>query len=368
MNNTGLSEMLAQSIMNRYPNPDLYPYKSWSYPQGFMLWGMIKLWENTENKKYYDYVMEYCNFHVNESGEISGFAGDSLDDIMAGSLLVWAYSQTGKEKFKTACAKIRRIFDSYPRSKEGAFWHAKSLADEVWVDGVFMGQMFLARYGKYIADREFCFGEAARQLILIKEYCEKNSSGLLLHAWSGNRKADWVCADNNCSPEVWSEGLGWYALILAEVLELYPEKHPEKGRLVHQLKLLLDSLKKHQDPNNGLWYQVVDKEDSPGNWNDTSGSAMFVYAVSKAMEMGYADRKTFGPVVEKGYKGILDKAKINSQGLVDIVDACDGLCVQKTYEAYIRHPRTVNAKEAVAAVLWASCQVEHRCTGHLNQQ
>jgi unsaturated rhamnogalacturonyl hydrolase len=39
---------------------------------------------------------------------------------------------------------------------------------------------------------------------------------------------------------------------------------------------------------------------------------------------------------------------------VDILDACDGVCVQNSYEAYVNYPRVVNAKEAVGGVLWAS--------------
>jgi unsaturated rhamnogalacturonyl hydrolase len=38
--------------------------------------------------------------------------------------------------------------------------------------------------------------------------------------------------------------------------------------------------------------------------------------------------------------------------------ACDGLCVQQSYDAYVRAPRVTNAKEAVAGFLWATVIVE----------
>ena len=116
------SDTLARTIMRRFPDPDAYPYRSWSYSQGFMLWGFIRLFEKTQDEEYFRYVRRYCEGHVNEAGEISGFSGISLDDIMAGSVLVWMYARTGEQKYRLACDRIRRAFDGYPRNANGGFW------------------------------------------------------------------------------------------------------------------------------------------------------------------------------------------------------------------------------------------------------
>ncbi len=76
------------------------------------------------------------------------------------------------------------------------------------------------------------------------------------------------------------------------------------------------------------------------------------------MELGFADAKVYGPVAEKGYQGITGKAKVDESGLIDIFDACDGLCVKKSYDEYIHHPQKVNAQEVVAAFLWATWIME----------
>jgi rhamnogalacturonyl hydrolase YesR len=118
-------------------------------------------------------------------------------------------------------------------------------------------------------------------------------------------------------------------------------------------------LKKVQDPKTGLWFQVVDKGDKTDNWHDTSGSAMFLYTIKKAGELGIIPEKSYRKVVEKAYGGIRTKVQINrADGLFDIVDACDGLCVQPSYDVYINYKKKVNAKEAVAGVLWGSWIVE----------
>jgi len=353
-----LSVELAETILKRYPDPDQYPYQSWSYSQGFMLWGFIRLWEETGEQRYYDYVMRYAGGHVDAEGNISGFTGVSLDDVMAGSVLVWAFVQTGQEKYRNACDRIRSVFDTYPRMSDGGFWHGKWCPQEMWVDGLFMGLMFLSKYGKYVADGEFCFNETAKQLKSIYSHCRRGDTGLLVHAWTENKSVAWADPDTGCSPEVWSEGLGWYAMILADVLEVFPESHPERSSLVEQFEQLLESLKDHQDPVTGLWDQVVDKETLSDNWNDTSGSAMFLYAIRKFIDLGITSPEIFGPIAEKGYEGLLEKAVLNEDGLVDIQDACDGLCVQVNYDVYVKYEKVVNAKEAVAACLWAAVIME----------
>lgn len=347
-----LSKQLAHTLMTRYPDPDQFPYRNWCYSQAFMLWGFVRLYEQTQDAQYAEYAMRYARQHTTESGDVVGFTGSSMDDMMAGSLLVWAYQHTGEDKYRQACRRIRAAFDDYPRTPDGAFWHSRRLVEQFWVDGVFMGQMFLTKYGHVVDDGAYCFDEAARQLIRVFEDCRKPGTGLLYHAWSADRKAPWANPETGLSPEIWSEGLGWVALMLAEALPLFSPEHPERERLLMQYRLLLDDLKAVQDADGGLWYQVVDKPDRPDNWCDTSGSAMFAYAILRAVQMGIVPEGEFMPCVQKAYEGLRTKVTTDAQGLMDIHDACDGLCVQVDYAHYVDYPRMVNAKEAVAACLW----------------
>ncbi|MGV8134942.1 MAG: glycoside hydrolase family 105 protein [Mangrovibacterium sp.] len=354
-----LSVRLAKTIMQRHPDPNTYPWRSWCYPQGFMLMGMAKLFSTTNDSVYYSYILKYADEHVDSLGNLNKFTGNSMDDMMAGSVVVWAYRQTGLEKYRRAAGQIKEAFSDYPRTSDSLFWHGRKTKGEVWVDGVFMGQMFLTNYGKYIEDDKYCFDEAARQLIGICNRLQKGKSGLLYHAWDEDREAKWADPLTGLSPEVWSEGLGWYALILVETLEIFPQDHPRRTELEQICQSLMAGIKKVQDRRTGLWFQVVDKGDRPDNWHDTSGSAMFLYAVKKAVELGLIPERPFEIVVKKAYRGILAKTIISqADGLIDVIDACDGLCVQPSYEAYINYPKKINAKEAVAGVLWASWIME----------
>ena len=352
-----ISAALAETILRRYPEADQYPYRSWSYPQGFVLWGFIRLYEKTGNGAYRKYVLDWCGKHVNPEGEISGFTGVSLDDIMPGSVLVWAYTETKEAKYRRACERIRRVFDDYPRNKNGGFWHGKALPGEMWVDGLFMGLMFLTRYGRYIDDADYCFKETVRQLTTVYDCCNKDGTGLLYHAYSEDGRPDWASPLTGRSPEVWSEGLGWYAMMLAEAAELMPDTVQGKDQLIRQLQLLADSLARVLDPGQHLWFQVVDKPKTDKNWHDTSGSAMFLYSMHKARRLGL-----LGPDWDQRCREVFSALKTkmipDTEGNINVYDACNGLCVQPDYDAYVFHPRSVNCQEAVAAALWAAAEME----------
>ena len=352
---TDYARRLADTVMRRYPKAEQYSYRDWCYPQGYLLIGFSRLWKATGEERYRDYIYEYCDSHVNREGEITGFKGSSMDDMMAGSILVWMYEQTGEEKYARACRRIYEAFQDYPRTREGGFWHGrKGVPGQMWVDGVFMGQMFYCRYGRAFGETA-CFDEAAKQLELIYRYCHVHD-GMLVHAYCEDSQAPWAGEDGKSSC-VWSEGLGWYALILCEVLDLAPGEHPVRAVAERQLKELLKGLLEVQD-DTGLWYQVVDRPRDADNWCDVSGSAMFTYAFFRGLRSGLVSGEAYERAAEKGYEGIRGRMTENEEGLLDVHGACEGLCVQKSYEDYVYYPQKVNGQEAVCGCFWAAIAAE----------
>lgn len=321
--------------------------------------GVDKLWQQTGERKYYDYIMSWAEHVVDDHGNLIYFCGNSMDDMMAGAAVVWAYRQTGDERFLKAARTIRESYDDYPRTSDGVFWHGRRTVGQIWVDGVFMGQMFLINYGKYIGDSDYCFDEAARQLVGMYDHLHKGDSGLLYHGWDEDKDARWADPHTGMAPEVWSEGLGWYALILVETLGIMPDSHPEYSRIVDITRSLMRGLKDTQDPATGLWHQVVDKGDQPDNWHETSGSAMYVYGMQKAIDLGIIPASEYADAVISGYYGILSKAKTSARdGLVDLYDANNGLGIQKDYASYVSKPRKKNGQEVISSFLWATSIVE----------
>ncbi len=362
----------ANSIMARYPDFRTAYHAPWTYVHGYVLYGFEMLSRTTGDPKYFDYTKRYIDSIVDEDGQLilvdrktgqpRPVAFNNLDNMMTGNIVVALYERTKDPRYKKAADHIRQAFDTYPRNDDGGFWHGAGLHGQMWIDGVFMGQMFLTRYGHSIGDADYCFDEAAKQLTVYAKRGQKDQSGLYLHGiyepGHGDRVCRWADPKVGLSPEVWSEGLGWYALILVETLGVMPADHPRRAEVEDIYRRLAAALARTQDARTGRWFQVVDKGELPDNWTDSSGSAMFVYALQKGIELGLLDKAKYGPVVESGYRGIVDNARVNSDGLVDIYSACDGVGVQTDYGRYINYKKSVNAKEAVAGFLWATAIVE----------
>lgn len=352
------SAATAETMMARYPDyRDAY-WKPWSYVQGYVFCGFEMLYRSTGDKKYLDYMKRYIDQFVDEQGNYHGDKLTNLDNMMTGNTIVALYGYTHERRYKTAAMQFRKVFDTYPRSSDGQFWHGNG-SPNMWIDGIFMGQMFLIRYGALIGDSDYAWDEATRQITVFAKHAQKGNSGLYLHAWTENiEKAKWADPKTGVSPEVWSEGLGWYSLILSETLAVLPKNHPKRAEVEDIYRRLVVGLKRTQDPKSGGWYMIVDKGDQPGNWIDPSGTAMFVYAIQRGIELGLLNKREYAPVAAKGYKGLLSFARINEHGLVDVDGGGDGIGVKPDYATYVSFKRSLNAKETVGGFLWATAIME----------
>lgn len=361
------SVALANTLMKRNTGAPGQSLTRWSYWKGYTLDGFEMLWKSTGDPRYLAFIKQQIDPFIDKNGHLVNVRLNSLDNAMAGNIVVGLYEDTHDPRYRIAATEIRKMFDTYPRNPDGGFWHNPKLPGEMWVDGVFMGQIFLIRYGSSIGDREYCFNEAIRQITVFARHAQKGNSGLYYHAWSAQpqlatvvpqRIKHWANPKTGLSPEVWSEGLGWYALVLVETLRDLPPDYPGRAQVLDIYERLAAALKRTQDPKTGGWFFIVDKPNAPGNWIDTSGSAMFTYAIERGIELGLLHGKDYAPVVAAGYRAITRNARIDSNGMVDILNACDGVCVQASYADYVNCKRVVNAKEAVGGFLWATAIVE----------
>ena len=114
-------------------------------------------------------------------------------------------------------------------------------------------------------------------------------TGLYLHGCDVSRKADWADPATGRSPGVWSRAQGWFLMALADVYELAKDYTPRAGELVVLLKNGLDGLLQYQDRESQMFLQVVDHAGLPGNYPETSGSAMAAYALMKGVRLGMLD-------------------------------------------------------------------------------
>lgn len=346
---------LAKSVMARYPDYRSAYWKDYTYVQGYMFEAMDRLGRLTGDSSYLEYIKKYIDNFVDNEGNYKGGALTNLDNFMTGSAFCTLYARTGEEKYKKAALQILEGVKTYP-SSDGQFWHGNK-SPNMWVDGVFMMQMFLIRCGELVGERDYCYDVACRNIKAAARHLQR-PDGLMLHAWTTEpSKVEWANSEG-LSPEVWSEGMGWYSLVVPELLAVLPESHPDYGEIKSIYLKMAKGLKEWQDKNTGGWFMVVDKGTNPLNFIDPSGTAMFVYSIRRGIDLKLLAEKDYGQVARRGYEALFPFVRVNDRGLLDVIGACDGVTIKKDFVTYVTLDKVLNAKEAVAGVLWAAVIME----------
>lgn len=355
---TDWSKALVESTMKRYPTAQ--DLGSWGYAKSLYLYGQYLVWKRTRDKRYLQYIKDWVDSHVDmegkvtntdKDGKVTEIKFDNLDSMLPGNLLLLLYRETKEEKYKAAADKIRKRFDTYPRTHDGGFWHATSANRQwqLWLDGVFMSMPFLVRYGKLFGDSRYANDEAARQLLIYASHLNDPQTGLMFHAYDESGAQKWADPVSHHSAEFWCRAMGWFGMTLIEVLEILPRNHPQRLQLIAQVRQLVKAYAKYQDEKTGLWYQVVDKGSLPDNWLETSSSSMYTYTISMAVKRGYVD-KSYLKAARRGYQGVLTKISLGADGLTNLTDICEGTNVADL-SYYFARKRNVNDFHGLGAFL-----------------
>jgi unsaturated rhamnogalacturonyl hydrolase len=332
---TNWGEEFSDAIMDRHPNSinDLTG-KGWEYSNSIVLYGMMKIYHYSQNPDYLDYVKKYVDSYVDANGNIRfDSSANNLDHIHPGLLLVFLYEETGLEKYKKAADKVRAEFDTQPRNPSGGYWHKQKYPNQMWADGIYMAEPFLLVYGKAFDDLEYAANEASFQTTLLAEHAYSTSNHLIYHGWDETKAASWA-DDHGRSPMVWSRGMGWYCMALVDMLDNLPTEHEKYNDFISLVQGLAQGIKETQDEESGLWYQVVDRGDQSSNWIETSGSAMFLYMLKKAITKGYLD-SSYTDVIDKGWAGMQAKITLDSGNRPVINGFVGGMGIKDSYSSYV---------------------------------
>ncbi|MBE1444464.1 glycoside hydrolase family 105 protein [Paenibacillus sp. OAS669] len=308
-NKQGIADPLewAGQFMLRYKKPDGGGFltKRWHYENGCFLRAMEACYDITGDEQYLHYIREMMDLFVQQDGTILNYKVEdyNLDQVNQGKLLFLLLKTTGEEKYRQAIELLMSQLKSHPRTEEGGFWHKKGYTSQMWLDGLYMASPFLARYGLLTGDRAW-LDEAAYQLLLVEKKTRDEANGLLRHGWDSSLQQQWAEPGTGRSPHVWSRAMGWYMMALADVLECLPSDHPNRDELKAVMQQLAAALSKVQDPATGLWPQVLDQAGREGNYLESSGSSMFVYALAKGNRLGLLGNEAREQTV-RGYQGLL---------------------------------------------------------------
>ena len=319
------SERMALSIMKRHPQAyqiDGQTEPKWDYVHGLVLTSFEALFKHTKDQRYYNYSKQYADATIDENGSVVSYKFDTynIDMVTAGRILFNLYETTKDTRYLTVLQLLRKQIAEQPRTASGGFWHKKIYPNQMWLDGLYMGEPFYAQYTVQF-ENGAKLDDIAKQFELIQLHATDPKTGLLFHGWDESKQMPWADKTTGCSPNFWSRSIGWYVMALVDVLDYFPKNHPKRNELIGYLNEISNSLVKFQDPS-GLWYQVTDKGGSEGNYLESSGSSMFAYAMAKGANKGYLPKK-FKAIANKAFDGLTTLLiKTDSDGQIHITQAC----------------------------------------------
>lgn len=207
----------------------------------------------------------------------------------------------------------------------GRSWQTRYWIDDMYMISALQGAAYRVSGDSRYLDR------AARQMT---EYLDsiQCSNGLFYHAPD--------------APFHWCRGNGWMAAGMTELLSIMPENHVHRTRIMESYKKMMNKLLELQR-HDGLWGQLLD---APEAWSETSGSAMFLYAMISGVKHGWLDEKKFTPAVIRGWKALV--SHINQDG--DIDGVCEGTNRSTDREFYL-HRRTLTGNmHGQAPIIWCA--------------
>lgn len=331
----------------------------WNYIDGCMMIALLNLHEITGSKIYFDFAEKFLDYYVLDDGSMRGYQEEdyNLDNLCEGRPLFDVYAATGKEKYRRAIEKLYGQIKRQPRTQEGNFWHKAIYPNQVWLDGLYMAQVF---YTKYTTQFEACanYPDILRQFRTVRAKMFDEKTGLYRHGWDSSGSAFWCEADGR-SKNPWLRSLGWFSAALIDVTCQLAVGHEEmRGELTGIARELAGNLSRYVDEKVGMLWQVPDQPGREGNYPETSGSAMAAYFFLKGARTGILDQSYAG-VGAKIFESICNTYLTEVDGKLNLGGIClvAGLGPENnrrrdgSYEYYISEPIVENDAKGLAPFL-----------------
>ena len=378
------SEWLTYSEMKRVPHSYLLDFSSkpkWSYVMGIEMEGMLDTYEHYKegNNAILDYLKDYPAKMIDEKGNITGYKYEdfNLDNVRTAKFILRMHNLFPTKGTEKALKTLFKQLQNQPRTKEGVYWHKAIYANQVWLDGIFMGLPFYCNYAVQTMKpkkAEKYLNDAVDQMVKTDYRTYDEKTQLWKHAWDETHQQFWANKEDGKSQHCWARALGWYVMAMTECLDAMPENYARRQEVIDLLNKAMKSVVKYQDKKTGVWYDVLDVK-SDKNYLESTASSMFAYVLLKGYRKGYLSEEYLKAGV-KAYNGILKQfIKVNADKTISLTRCCavsglgpgPGPYVKKpnykrdgSFEYYMSEPIRDNDAKGVGPFIWASLEMEQQ--------
>ena len=229
-------------------------YADWNYANGETVLSILNLAEASGNKKYYDFVKNWCDFILSNI-DYFRFQYDSLNALRgsfhrifrksmlddAGAPVLPFAGLSLKEKnqdyLEILNTMVNYDFNEQPRLKDGTLCRPEPEKWTVWADDLFMSVPLFLRMGKITGDKKY-FDDAAKQIINFNQLLFDKNKGLYKHGWFSRTKEKSIA--------FWGRANGWVMWAASEALLYLPNHDPAYSEIMKIYKNHIDGLLKYQ--------------------------------------------------------------------------------------------------------------------------
>jgi rhamnogalacturonyl hydrolase YesR len=197
-----------------------------------------------------------------------------------------------------------------------------------WVDDMFMITALQMEAYRVTGDTKYLDRTAHEMVVYLDKLQQPN--GLFFHGTD--------------VPIAWSRGNGWAAAGLACLLEAMPASHPDHARILAGYRKMMAELLALQGKD-GMWRQVLDHDAA---WPETSGSAMFTYAMVLGVKHDWLDASVYGPAARHAWIALTGYIDQNA----DLTNVCEGTNKRNDLNYYLMRRRITGDFHGQAPMLW----------------
>ena len=166
-----------------------------------------------------------------------------------------------------------------------------------WCDALFMAPPAWVRMYAATGDRKYLtyldeeWARTSDRLYDNQEHLYARDSSYLTRSEANGKKM------------FWARGNGWVMGGLVRTLRYLPQDDPKRAFYIEQLREMAARVASLQGKD-GLWRAGL-LDQANYDLPEVSGSALFAYAMAAGVNDGYLDAKTYRPVINKAWAGML---------------------------------------------------------------
>lgn len=199
-----------------------------------------------------------------------------------------------------------------------------------WVDDMYMITLLQVEAYRATGDSKY-LNRASREIVAYLMKLQ-TSNGLFFHT--------------NDAPIYWARGDGWAAAGMAELLLSMPADHPQRPLVLQGYRKMMSALLRYQG-NDGMWRQVIDNDEA---WPETSGSAMFSFAMISGVQNGWLVGDQYAHAARKAWIALIGYIDQNE----DVTNVCEGTNKKNDMSYYLARRRRTGDFHGQAAMLWTA--------------